>query len=379
MWRYKWFLFACLVISFALGSVYLKRVEPVYMIRARILVQEKGLPLDRREPRRRDMSFLATQAEIISSPAVVERAAPASEGTTFDGREEVSVGSILKSLKVTPVVGTNVLSVSYRDSNPSTATDRVKAIISGYQEYLRESERDTYLDTLQLLTRSEKELRDDLEKRQEEFLQLRKESPLMGQGRDATSVQWSLLTSLGRKVIETKARRIELEHQAPPLARSPGATKPHQFVSRKRQSDNSSSGEATFTLSTFDERIPQEAHAPIDLSTSELAMPPDLATAAFEACKDLGLIRRELFRAQAEHRALSRVYGHKHPEVLTSHERVSAWESCLREMIEAVPAVLDRQVDAVRRQETRLAALYQAECKKAKKHVCIEGSSTSCP
>ena len=73
VWRRKWLVAGCVAISVLLGAVYVYQAEPVYSVQARVLVQPHGWPLDDGAEARREKEFLATQAEIISSPAVIER------------------------------------------------------------------------------------------------------------------------------------------------------------------------------------------------------------------------------------------------------------------------------------------------------------------
>ena len=74
IWRGKWYFVICVAISLLLGVAYLLLVDPEYDLGARLLVEEKGLPLELGQPAPRDKVFLPTQAEIIRSPAVIDRA-----------------------------------------------------------------------------------------------------------------------------------------------------------------------------------------------------------------------------------------------------------------------------------------------------------------
>ena len=69
-WRRKWLVVGCVGVSLALGYAYLERQDTVYQIKARLLVQEARPLLQSNSRIRKDEDFLATQAEIVRSPAV---------------------------------------------------------------------------------------------------------------------------------------------------------------------------------------------------------------------------------------------------------------------------------------------------------------------
>ena len=85
--------------------------------------------------------------------------------------------AILDALTVSPLIGTIVLSLNYRSTDQRQAVRIVEVVIASFREYLRDNERDTHLESLRVLTRSERELREDLKMLEEEFIELRLKSP----------------------------------------------------------------------------------------------------------------------------------------------------------------------------------------------------------
>ena len=189
LWRRKWHLALPVAIALALGFAYLLRVHPTYNVQARVLVERQGMPLEQERPSPRNDAFLATQAEIIRSPAVVARAAASLPARLIatDGVDPAAM--ILDSLTVKPVLGTNVLSVGFASPDEARGIQTVEAIIASYREYLRKSDHDSHIESLGLLTREERELRGDLNEQERQYLQLRQNSALLGQGADAAAVQ----------------------------------------------------------------------------------------------------------------------------------------------------------------------------------------------
>ncbi len=358
--RRKWYLVGALCLSLALGLAYISQVQPSYQVEARILVQHVDSPLDQghRPKEREHRDFLATQAEIISSPAVVKKAVD-SLGLTAEGSDvENPVSSILAGMVVRPVLGTNVLSIQFSGTDADQTVATVDAVIAAYREYLRTSERASHIEVLRLLGENEKEMRSELQALEEEYREMRRQSPLLGQGRNAASVQRSLLTHLGRTLTEKKTRRIELENQLHTLAGS--------IRSDLAEADSAEFGPKTRFVSTETSDAVAGADIQAMSPAALVAVSQVIWTATDVAAHDVATIREQLYKAKAAEKAISQTFGHKHPDVKAAAEQIASWEELLRDTLEAAPAALQHELDAVRRQEERLAAMYEEEYAEAK-------------
>ena len=369
IWRRKWHLISCLLISLALGAAYLTQAEPSYRVQARILVQQQGLPLETDRASTDTDEFTATQAEIIHSPAVVERAIKALHVPLRVEPPMTPITFVLDRLSVMPVPGTNVLSIGFDGSSPREATRMVEAIIFGYREYLHGADQDTYLEVLRMLTQREAELREEIGIQQAQYQQLRKDSPLMGQGDDATDVQRSLLTNLGERLTEVKNQRMEIENrvrtirigQEPSLV---SLTSKRPFVmTTAAVSSNSVTNNMDFRAAA--ERL-DDADTDWDRQAPRQKVLLHVSSEGW-GISGMEAIQEQLGAAQAEEKAISQHYGHRHPEILRARERISAWRQRLRESIDAAPAVLQQELTAARFHEQQLGELYQEECGKAKR------------
>ncbi len=353
-WKGKWYLSGCVLVSLLAGAGYLMKVEPTYQVNARLLVQQEGFPLERDIQSRKDTEFLATQAEIIGSPAVVEQAAVSLEGKMPAGFGEGGVvRSILGSLLVKPVTGTNVLSISFRSHDEEFAVDTVNAIVHSYQKYLQEMDRDSNLHALDLLTESERTLRSDLEDLQAKYRRIRKNSPLMGQGAQAASVQRSLLENLGMSLSATRTRRIELENQIRVMKLSPTA---HVALADKG---------AVITPVSAPARLQSVSSQPDDPELVDWrdSLVPNMQAEGYES---LMSFRQQVALAEIRLQGLERNYGEKHPEMKAVRKEVSAWKKVLHEMVENAPKMLERDLATIELQEQRLTDLYEKEFEKAK-------------
>jgi non-specific protein-tyrosine kinase len=146
IWQRKAYLVVSLVVALALGFAYLRAVEPVYEVSARILVQPRALIVEGRPLDIADRDFLATQAQVLRSPVVVEHAMNELGLITDEALRDQALAAVIKSLSADPVQGTNVLKLRFTDPDPQHALNLVGAIINHYVEFTRE-------ETLRLLGR----------------------------------------------------------------------------------------------------------------------------------------------------------------------------------------------------------------------------------
>jgi len=351
--RRKWYLFVSSLLSVLLGVVYLSQVEPVYKVEARILVQQQDSPLDHGRGQDRGQDFLATQAEIICSPAVVQRAVRVLALPEAGPEEADPASVILGTLRVRPVLGTNVLSISFRGQDGDEAVRTVESIITSYREYLRVSARDSHLEALRLLTEGEKEMRKELRSLGEQYRQLHEESPLLGQGKGAISVQRSLLTHLCQTLAETKTRRMELENQMRTLTRQGEIA--------------TTAGRGSTHLVSVDTLL---LETPGDQGSAVLTPAGPAGSVvwcgAMNNAPDTAGLRRGFSEARVREKELLQRYGVRHPDVRAARQQIAAWESLLQESLDAMPVVLQQELAAVQLQEQRVDELYQQEFKKAK-------------
>ena len=293
----------------------------------------------------------------MGSPAVVEKAAENLGRLSSLHAEVDPTAAILSDLEVRPVLGTNVLGITFRGQNPDEATAIVSAIINAYRDYVRDLEHNSYMDTLQVLTDSERELRAELTSLEDEYQQRRTESDLMGQGRQASSIQATLLGQLGQSLQDTRNRRLELENQVEAVAR-------HQRAAEAKKSLQAS------TLGTRQPFKNPGEDGELQLVSAAVGAPaPEFRDAGLwmtEAGLDVSDVQQELSRARVREKELSSRFGFRHPDVRAVKEQIATWEGLLQEQIDASPIVLQQELETVRLHEQRLVEHYEDELEKAK-------------
>lgn len=363
VWRRKWYFVLCLTFTLGLGAAYFVRADRLYQVSARLLVEKQGLPLGG-APEQQEKEFLATQAEIIRSPAVVGKAAESIAWPSPMQPDESPTAKLLAALDAHPVMGTHVISVSYRSHNVPHAVDAVEEVIASYRGYLRQSEQDNYLETLRLLTQSEKDLRSDLQSLERHYRDLRKDSPVTGNGKNGSDVQLVLVQQLGQKLTETRNRRIELENQLQ-------ATRNWELARREALTATTPAhAEQVLTRASVENPLAQLAESsPVvsPVSTTErLATVTLLSEVMLPDGMDITQLQLQLSQAELREKELSERYGHRHAELRAVREQVNILRNRLQETIDAAPEILERQLSAIEANEQRLLELYSSEQAKAK-------------
>jgi uncharacterized protein involved in exopolysaccharide biosynthesis len=339
LWRRKWTLVGFVAACMTLGAVYCLVAPRTYMVSSRVLVQRQGMPNDPNKELATTAEFLATQGEIIRSRAVLERVAKALDLPPRGATEPDPVLKLLETLTVKPVVGTNILNITYGGPDETRSLETARLILANYSEFLREREQGSQVEALRLVTQHEVKLRKELETLDNQYLDLRRASPLIGEGRDSVQEQRTRLTRLGDALTNARLRRIDLENRLEAVPKSgPGVFgtlfQPPVTVSGQEGSSR----------------------------TSALPVMTDTLTAEAKT------IQPELLRAQAQERQLRQVhgYGPNHPEVRSAKEAIRVYQDRLHEVEHMGREAIQLEFNAAQIQEKQLADLYREEYKSAK-------------
>ena len=364
-WRRRWSLLSCVAVAVGVGAAYLAQAPKIHKVGARLLVHQQDVApqLVKTPP---EKEFLSTQAEIFRSPAVIERAVTASQ-LRADGNSDLDAAQqIFRSLNVNPLLGTNVMSVSFQSADPAEGVRTVKALIKSYEDYLRTTDETTHVKEIGLLAENERSLRAELQEQEAKYEKLRQRSPLMGTGRESAAVQMTMLTNLGQTLNEAKNRRMALQNQiealnngrtiarlSPTLEHALAISAPDNATSPQGQILQVSDGDRDRGASPFIARPGAGNETSVPRFTPQKGGAGDTST-----------IEAELFKAQVTLRQLLQRFGPKHPEIKSAREQVVAWEELRREQLDSAPEVLEQDLAAVRLHEEKLAALYEDEVQK---------------
>ena len=360
IWQKKHYLIACVVLAVALAAGYLYFADPGASINARVLVWERSLRLNDDRPETTSKEFMPTQAEIIRSRAVISRVLETYQVPTGVTSDDF-VLSVIEKLEADPLIGTNVLSLSYRDSDAQRGITIINHIIESYQRFIQEQEATGNRETLTLLTRQDEDLRSRIANLNETHRKLHHELQNQGRFKESAKSREIRLESLALEITRTRQKRIELENHITAIIPADGREGVAQF------GDDS---KVQTLLASHVNKI-SETSAPF----RQLDLIAKLSKDGVYGVEDPTDVRELILNAYAEHARLRQLYQPKHPQVQAVNEQIKIYESRLNDILRAAPTALQNTLDSLRDQETKLTKVYDANAdsaqeslEEAKKH-----------
>jgi capsular exopolysaccharide synthesis family protein len=206
-------------IGLVLGALFYAMQPPVYEAKAQLLVIKKrpeGVTgLEGAQAGSED--YLSTQAGILKSPLVVNRAVQQAGLGSVPGLANSAdpVGAIATSLKVMrdpKDLHNSILELSYQTSDQQGSTVVLTAIIDAYKSFLDEAYRSVSDETVKFVTKARDELEKELSKKEEDYRALRRKTPvLLMKGQNGASFNGEQLLLLHAKQLDLEVRRQEIE------------------------------------------------------------------------------------------------------------------------------------------------------------------------
>ncbi|MEM1068042.1 MAG: Wzz/FepE/Etk N-terminal domain-containing protein [Planctomycetota bacterium] len=359
------------ILCSAIGLVYCQYAESTYKVTARVLVQPRGLLLDDDGADHED-EFLATQSEIIRSPVVVHDALDSIQLPLNHLTSEKPSWEVLKQLSVKPVDGTNVLSVSYPCTDADEGITLVHALIASYQQFSQQVDDDSRLEALDLLTRSEERMREELEQRKKEYSDLRRESPLIGRGRSGNTLQEQMLAELGRSLSEVRQRRFEIENRLAILANDSASQLAMSSADPNRSDLLREVVHRPVLLMDTDGMEPDgimpSVTRPVSTLPIDLLSPPAESETAGAIAPNANELLQQLSKAEVELKEIAQYCGPDHPRYVAASGRVDVLQQQIDQMSDMVPAVLRRELATITDQESQLLTQFEKESATAKEN-----------
>lgn len=198
------------VAGFELAMLVLAMTTALYAVSAQVVVtmQTPGQLVDTDSG---SSAFIATQAEVIESPTVVEAAVASLPLPAHLGAEDDPVEDALDSIHASAISGTRVIALGYLGEDANYGAALLSAMVGAYVNEVRDStvtgqekfhsSKDTELD----------ELYREIALHQERLKELRLDSGIMGSADEAAAAQAAQLSEHVQALSEARNRRIELE------------------------------------------------------------------------------------------------------------------------------------------------------------------------
>lgn len=213
---------------FAIG--YLLFADAVYVVKTLIHVELRQSVTTGFDPLRAGSTFIATQSEVISSPRVVRSTLEdiglpePSNGwmarlkamlrPPADPAERLSLATLatVAAVEATPVLGTEVMAVTYRTEDAERGVVFLGTLIDNYKHFLRQGETKAHHEGLWLLRQREAEIDDELAARRLDLERLLIQSRSLDEVGDL-DVHRNRLQEQAKSLVEAEAEAIRLANQ----------------------------------------------------------------------------------------------------------------------------------------------------------------------
>ena len=294
-----------------------------------------------------------------------------------------AVTEILEDLEVQPLAGTSVLSLQFTAQDDRDALVMMNAVIASYREFLQHRDQTSHRETIGVLAEREKTLRDELKRLQTVYESLHRQSPLLGRDATAAETQRATLARLGELLSTTKQRRIQLENyrtelaglqnravEAESLVGAPLPLNRATTLIRMPQVDAlAESSAAGLTDSPAAKPSTGEISADSSNGVEQRAAADLLSRMSREGIvsfEDPLLLQRSLSEALVREAELGQKFGPKHPDMRAVRGLIQSLRDRLNQTVRDAPAMVERELVAVREHETGLEKAYQEEFQRMK-------------
>ncbi len=346
IWRYRATLLLSTLAGLLFSIVYLAIGSTTYQAIARVLVEPQGTAKagDSKPSVRAEPELLPTQAETIRSPALISEAlksVPIEPPRGTDPSKFDPVRHVLKSLSVTPVLRANVLTIAYRSSNAEEAIQVIKGLVDAHRRRIAIMDGDNIRSRLEVAQSTEALLREEKDKLTREYDQLRRQSPMLGKGREADAQLLNHLRQLGEELSVARKQKLEVETKVSLVSgiwgtKDEGSTIPATLISFSRGNVDSET--------SFDAIVNKY----LTLVPSEEAY----------ALRELGA---RLSQAQFAVREAKTAHGAQHPNVILAVNEEANCKKLVRERIESITSGWYQQLRLLQETERNLATEVEKE------------------
>ncbi len=181
-WRRKWIVLLMVLVGAGLGYLRFRQSEPVYESVAQLLVVRNNsvLPVSGIKT---DTRYDETLDAVFRSPRVIGKAVERLDLDRLPSLKNSGspVNRIISGLESTVSEGRNgeIVQFSYRSQDRAECPQVLKAVLDVYVEFLGESRRSQYEDTIDLITQAKEQLDRELTTLETDYYAFRDSAPLV--------------------------------------------------------------------------------------------------------------------------------------------------------------------------------------------------------
>lgn len=214
LWRRRWIIVTCLILSVVGAVIYLKVATPIYQSNAKIYIRQDAARVISVDPTlglNATQNFLQTQCALIQSQAILEMVL--AEPGIRDLKSFPPGADVLGMLRrmVTATVGRrdDLITISARSTEPGDAPKIANAVVVAFTKYQEAQSRSTTRELLDLLSAKKREVDTDLEAKHALMLDFKLKNAKFSFGGDGITPQIQRMNEL-----TSTLTRIELERIA---------------------------------------------------------------------------------------------------------------------------------------------------------------------
>jgi uncharacterized protein involved in exopolysaccharide biosynthesis len=222
-------LLAGAVVGLALVAAVLNNTAPIYAVSARVVLirQDPGELVNTDSG---SSTFIATQAEVMSSLGVVEKAVATLPRPDHLEPDADAVADAHAAIHASAISNTRVIALGYLGPDGEYGAALLRAMVDAYASELRDAARTGQANALNAKTAELDTLLKEIANQEAQIAELRATNNIIGTADEAAAAQTEQLRGLNDELTKVRNRRMELESR---LASGGGAG---QIVSDRNRS-----------------------------------------------------------------------------------------------------------------------------------------------
>lgn len=158
-------------------------------------------------------AFIATQAEMLHSPAVIEAAVASIPRAEHLNPEDDAAADAKESVQASAVSGTHVIALGYLGPDGAYGVRLLNAIVEAYRGVLRSHEQQSQNQKLKAKQAELDVLAEEAEAVERQLEALRVQHQMLGSAEDAVAAQSSILRDYSAQLTEVRSQRIALQNR----------------------------------------------------------------------------------------------------------------------------------------------------------------------
>lgn len=179
--RNRWLIFACTVVTLAIGFAYIHYATPIFKSTSTVYVEQQGPKIvdENIGVMTQTKNYLYTQAELFKSTPVLSSAISKSsleKLRTFSRVGSPLVEHLKESLEVSVGKKNDIISISYESPYPAEAAQVVNTVVDSYITYNSTRKRGTAAEVLKILQNEKIKREGELAQKLEDMAKFRQEN-----------------------------------------------------------------------------------------------------------------------------------------------------------------------------------------------------------